>query len=471
MNKQGVNPYLPPWEYVPDGEPHVFEGRIYVYGSHDRFNGHVFCLGDYVCYSASVDDLADWRYEGVIYKKTDDPLNPDGRMCLYAPDVTRGPDGRYYLYYVLDKVSVVSVAVCDTPAGKYEFYGYVRYADGTRLGERAGDEPQFDPGVLTEGDLTYLYTGFCAIGDRSRSGAMATVIGPDMLTIQEEPVFVAPSEPYSQGTGFEEHAFFEAPSIRKLGDTYYFVYSSVVMHELCYATSKHPTRGFEYRGVIVSNNDLHIDTYKPADKPMYYGGNNHGGMVEANGQWYIFYHRHTNGTSFSRQGCIEPIAILEDGSIPQVEITTSGPNGGPLAGIGEYPAYLACHLFTNTDEKYSGTHGAWMDGRFPKITQDGRDGDEELGYIANMQDSATAGFKYFQCHDVKRVKIKVRGYARGTFEVKTAWDGPAHGSIPVEFTNVWTTYEADIAIPDGVQALYFTYTGIGNASLASFTLE
>lgn len=472
MKQQGVNPYLPSWEYIPDGEPHVFEGRVYVYGSHDRFNGHVFCLNDYVCWSAPADNLGDWRYEGVIYEKTDDPLNPDGHMCLYAPDVTRGPDGRYYLYYVLDKVSVVSVAVCDTPAGKYKFYGYVRYDDGTRLGEREGDEPQFDPGVLTEGDRTYLYTGFCAIGDRSRHGAMATVLGPDMLTITEEPVFVAPSEPYGQGTGFEGHEFFEAPSIRKHGDTYYFVYSSIVMHELCYATSLHPTSGFEYRGVIVSNNDLHIDTYKPADKPMFYGGNNHGGMVETGGQWYIFYHRHTNGTSFSRQGCIEPIKILEDGTIPQVEITTSGPNGGPLDGRGEYPAYLACHLFTAAaDERYTGTHGAWMDGRFPKITQDGKDGDEEIGYIANMQDSATAGFKYFRCEGIHRVKIKARGYARGSFEVKTAWDGPPLGSIPVEFTNVWTTYEADIAIPDGIHALYFSYRGIGNASLASFTLE
>lgn len=73
-------------------------------------------------------------------------------MCLYAPDVTVGPDGRYYLFYVLDKVSIVSVAVCDTPAGKYKFYGYVHYPDGTRLGERENDQPQFDPGVLTEGE-------------------------------------------------------------------------------------------------------------------------------------------------------------------------------------------------------------------------------------------------------------------------------------------------------------------------------
>jgi len=471
VKKQGFNPYLPSWEYIPDGEPYVFGDRVYVYGSHDRFNGHAFCLNDYVCWSAPVDDLGNWRYEGVIYRKTDDPLNRDGRMCLYAPDVTVGPDGRYYLYYVLDKVSVVSVAVCDKPAGKFEFYGYVRYPDGTRLGEREGDQPQFDPGVLTEGDRTYLYTGFCARGDKSRSGCMATVLGPDMLTVVEEPVFVLPSEPYGKGTGFEGHEYFEAPSIRKRGDTYYLIYSSIVMHELCYATSKHPTKGFTYGGVIVSNADMHIDTYKPANKPMFYGGNNHGSIVEINGQWYIFYHRQTNGHHFSRQGCMEPIRFLEDGRIPQVEMTSCGPNGGPLAGRGEYPAHIACNLFCKDDELYVRTLGAWMDGRFPKITQDGKDGDEEPGYIANMQDGATAGFKYFDCRGVRKVKIRVRGYCKGHFEVKTSWDGPALGTIPVDFTNVWTEYEADIAIPDGIHPLYFTYRGSGNASLLSFTLE
>src|SRR5690554_1457223 len=168
MKKQAFNPYLPSWEYVPDGEPYVFGDRVYVYGSHDRFRGHAYCLNDYVCWSAPVDDLGNWRYEGVIYRKTDEPEYAGRKGCLFAPDVTRGPDGRYYLYYVLSTMNVVSAAVCDTPAGKYEFLGYVHYPDGTRLGERQGDQPQFDPGVLTEGDLTYLYTGFCAIGDKSR---------------------------------------------------------------------------------------------------------------------------------------------------------------------------------------------------------------------------------------------------------------------------------------------------------------
>lgn len=461
--KQAFNPYLPSWEYIPDGEPYVFDGRVYIYGSHDYYNGYVFCMGDYVCWSAPVEDLSDWRYEGVIYKKTADPLNAEGKMCLYAPDVTVGPDGKYYLYYVLDKVPVVSVAVCDTPAGKYEFYGYVHDKEGQRLGERPQDEPSFDPGVLTEENKTYLYTGFCGSGDKSRTGAFVTVLGPDMLTIEQEPVRVVPGCEYSQGTGFERHAFFEASSIRKREDQYYFIYSSEVMHELCYAVSDHPTGGFVYQGVLVSNCDLHIDTYKPAELPMAYGANNHGSIVEINDEWYIFYHRHTNGTWYSRQGCAERLVVKEDGTIPQVEITSCGLNDGPLSGRGEYPAYIACHLFTAQPSAYVGGDD------FPKIMQDGRDGDEEIGYIGNIKDSATAGFRYFKMCGVTRIRIAVRGYAEGDFEVRTAWDGEVLAKLPVVYSNVWESYETDIDMPDGVQSVYLTFRGQGTASLKSVT--
>ena len=92
--KQIINPYLPSWEYVPDGEPYVFGDRVYVYGSHDKFNGDVYCMLDYVCWSAPVDNLGDWRYEGVIFRKDQDPHNTDLQGNLYAPAVTVGPDGR-----------------------------------------------------------------------------------------------------------------------------------------------------------------------------------------------------------------------------------------------------------------------------------------------------------------------------------------------------------------------------------------
>ena len=470
---QAFNPYMPSWEYVPDGEPHVFGDRVYVYGSHDRFNGYVFCMNDYVCYSAPVDNLADWRYEGVIYLKTDDPLNPDGAACLYAPDVTRGPDGRYYLFYALDKFSRISVAVCDEPAGHYQFLGYVHDQEGRIYGEREGDEHQFDPGVLTEGEVTYLYTGFAGFDDPSRHGAMMTYLDKDMLTMLREPVYVVPSRPYSAGTGYEGHEFFEASSIRKFGDTYYFVYSSIVMHELCYATSKSPDKDFVFGGVLVSNADLHIDTYKPADKPMFYGANNHGGLEKIGDDYYIFYHRHTNGTVFSRQAMAEKVYMLEDGSIPQVEMTSCGLNGGPLKGEGFYPAYIACNLFHEKESLYTGGAGRnhfWLDSQLPRITQDGRDGDEEQGYIINMGNSATCGFKYFDMKGVCEIGLTVRGYCYGKYQIKTAWDGEVLAEIPLQSYNVWHEFRTPVAIPDGVHSLYFTYEGPGAAMLKGFTL-
>lgn len=470
MKQAGVNPYLPSWEYVPDGEPHVFGDRVYVYGSHDRFNGYAYCLEDYVCWSASTGDLTDWRYEGVIYRKTDDPENGDGEMCLYAPDVTQGPDGRYYLYYVLDGLSVVSVAVCDAPAGNYEFYGYVHHPDGTLLGKREGDRPQFDPGVLTEGEITYLYTGFCKKNDPTRIGSMVCTLERDMITVKAGPSFLIPDVFHSGGTGFEGHEFYEASSIRKRNGIYYFIYSSILGHELCWASSAYPDRGFTYGGVIVSNNDSYIDTYKPADKPMFYGGNNHGSIAEIDGRWYVFYHRHTNGTNFSRQGCLEPVEFLEDGSMLQAEMTSCGPNGGPLPGLGSWPAYMACNLFCKDEADFTALPGEWMDCRFPKITQDGRDGDREQGYIANLRDGATAGFKYFDCQNVTGVAVRVRGNGKGVMEVMTSWNGEKAGEIPLGTSNEWKEYEADIRIPDGVRALYFRYRGEKAVSFHSFAL-
>ena len=465
FDKHLKNPYLPSWEYIPDGEPHVFDGRVYVYGSHDLFNGWVYCLGDYVCWSAPEEDLSDWRYEGVIYRKTQDPDNREGDQCLYAPDVTRGPDGRYYLYYVLDHQDIVSVAVCDSPAGQYEYYGHVRYPDGTLLGMGAGDDPQFDPAVLTEGENTYLYTGgVCFRFEKEKGGAMGTRLDKDMLTVLEGPVFVVPSAKTSRGTGFEDHEFFEASSIRKFGDLYYFVYSSVWMNELCYAVSRQPLGGFTYGGVLVSNCDWGIGGWKAPEKKTTVGGNNHGGLVEVRGQRYIFYHRHTNATEFSRQGCLERLTVLPDGTMPQVEMTSTG-GAAPFEGKGEFPAYLACNLFWEQLQPDRQSPGR------PRITQDGRDGDREPAYVAGITDSVTVGFKYFDCRSVKRITVFTRGYAGGCFEVRTDLGGEALGSIPLGFRNQWTPFTAEIRIPDGVHALYFTYRGPGSAMLRSFILH
>ena len=237
------------------------------------------------------------------------------------------------------------------------------------------------------------------------------------------------------------------------------------MHELCYATSKKPTGDFRYGGVLVSNCDLHIDSYKPGDRPTAYGANNHGSMVEIQGQPYIFYHRHTNGTWYSRQGCAEKLTIHQDGSIEQAQLTSCGLNGGPLPGLGYFPAYLACNLFAGTPDVYVG--GAEQ----PRVMQDGRDGDETQGYIGNIQDMTTAGFKFFRGTEAKRIHIWTRGYAQGIFEVRTEIGGRVLAALPIEYANVWEESAADIALPQGEYALFLTFRGQGSAMLKGFELR
>jgi len=225
--------------------------------------------------------------------------------------------------------------------------------------------------------------------------------------------------------------------------------------------------GFAYGGVIVSNCDLGVDTYKPADQRIYPWGNNHGSIVEVAGQWYVFYHRMTNGTWFSRQGCIERIGFRPDGSIPQVEMTSQGA-GGPLPGHGEYPAHIACVLFQGDGTRASDGADMLPDpDRTPRITQYGADGDTGPAYIASIGDGTVIGFKYVDCAGVADLALTTRGYSQGAFEVRTALDGQPLGRVPVENTNVWTTFRAGVAIPDGIHALYLVYRGPGNANLLS----
>ena len=160
MEQQACNPYLPQWEYVPDGEPHVFDGRIYIFGSHDRFSGNFYCEKDYTVWSAPVDDLSRWRCEGVSYRRDQEPQCRGVMAQLWAPDVCCGPDGKYYLYYCAAFSSWIGVARAERPAGPYEYYGKIQYPDGKLYGKKKDDMP-FDPGVLADdGGRVWLYTGF-----------------------------------------------------------------------------------------------------------------------------------------------------------------------------------------------------------------------------------------------------------------------------------------------------------------------
>ena len=481
-NRQQVfNPYLPSWEYVPDGEPHKFGDRIYVYGSHDKFGGSTFCMNDYVCWSAPETDLSDWRYEGVIYRKTQDPDNRSGRKSMYAPDVCQGPDGKYYLYYALDFVGKIGVAVCDKPAGKYEFIGFVHYPDGTILGRREGDPFQFDPGLYTEDGNIYLYTGFCpkgfpfslTIGKRiSREGAMVMTLEQDMLTIKKPMKFIAKSIYNSQGTPYEGHEFFEAPSMRKIGDKYYFIYSSYIGHELCYAISDRPDGDFTFGGTLVSIGDIGLRGIMGVKDAANYTGNTHGSIVGACGKYYVFYHRQTNRHCFSRQACAEEIVIKPDGHIEQAEVTSCGLNGGSLAGKGEYEARIACNLTSSAGGRFYGVFRGF-EGAHPYFTQSGRDREGTPDqYIANIRNGTEAGFKYFDMTFTTGIALTVRGKAKGQLIVSFSPCGEPVSVIPVDINSKeWTKLPAASVRGGSVKtALYIRYEGTGRLDFRSFEL-
>lgn len=498
--KQVFNPYLPLFEYIPDGEPRVFDGRVYIYGSHDLAGGQKYCMGDYVTWSAPVEDLTDWRYEGVIYKRTQDPSNADDRMDLWAPDVVRGVDGRYYMYYCFSFNPEFGVAVGDSPAGPFSFYGHVSYPESVSGKKELQENFPFDPGVLVDDDgRVFLYYGFSpakplpappieafiemgmsreeaeaqlkSIADtRFSDGAYVVELEQDMVTVKGEPHLMVPGEKIAEGTGYEGHAFFEASSMRKVGRKYYFIYSSSVSHELCYATSDYPDREFKYGGVIVSNGDI---GYKGNTRSRAMMGNNHGSIIEINGKWYIFYHRQTHGTESSRQGCAEEIKIAPDGSISQVEITSCGLNGRALDSKGTYSAAIACNLMCGENDRKI-IYGQSLKDSQPYIFQESADDEKDsLHYIANVFDGVVAGFKYFDCKGVKKIAIEAKSYGSGKLFISLdSEDNAPVGEISFATAeDEFKRYETEVNIPDGIHALFFRYSGQGKIDFKNFTLE
>ena len=382
-----ANPYLPRWEYIPDGEPRVFGDRVYVYGSHDRVDSIDFCDYKLKVWSAPVNDLNSWTCHGDIFRTRDGADAPSDvdwtDNLLFAPDVVER-DGKYYLYaYIVGAKGCVAVA--DKPEGpfsllsKYVYNIENHYDDGTFI----------DPGTLVDDDgRVYVYCGY--------QGSYMCELKPNMYEAVDGTykTDIIPVE--------EPHRFFEACSPRKVGSTYYLIYSPQRGSCLDYATSASPTGPFTYRGTIVDNG---ID---------YPGGNNHGSICNINGQWYIFYHRMTNGTIMSRRGCVEKIEILPDGTIPQVEMTSLG-----------FESSLNPYYPTAADTACVLKGGCFVTelNIFDRV-------------ITNLTDGCVMGWKYFDFGEdysskTMQIRMKIRGMgSNGKIHIRLdSEDGEEIGSI------------------------------------------
>lgn len=349
------NPILPLWEYIPDGEPRVFGDRVYLYGSHDTVGTDKFCDYKLKVWSASIHNLNEWQCHGDSFRARDGERKADTPWTnreLYAPDVVE-KDGKYYLYaYIVGSKGAIGVS--DKPEGPFQLLSQYIYDEKTEV----GDDGIFnDAGVLVDDDgKVYVYYGFEASNMNELNPAtMCDVLpGSYMHSVIDDRQEIP-----------EERRFYEASSPRKVGDTYYLIYSPRRGNRLAYATAKSPKGPFIYRGYIVDNGE---------DYPA---GNNHGSICCIDGQWYIFYHRMTNNTCMSRRACVERISILEDGTIPTVEMTSLGFEES-LNPYQITPAEIACVL----------KGGCYITEKdlFTRV-------------VTNITDACIVGYKYFDFGD------------------------------------------------------------------------
>lgn len=465
---KGANPYLPLWEHIPDGEPRLFEyngeKRVYVYGSHDTLITG-YCGDDQVVWSAPADDLTNWRYEGVCYKATDNSI-------LYAPDVVQKGD-TFYLYAAEQCGNRVMVAKSKNPAGP--FTDPVE----TKLG--------FDPGVLVDDDgRVYAYWGFCSSFCAELEEDMAT-IKPG--TLVEHPIghCNAMFEVVDKEHVNYQEAFFEASSPRKINGKYVYIYSKrydvdvpeLGVHEPCngflsYVYSDKPLGDFKLGGDI-SFNGGEIITGKDGNKEMTYRwGNNHGSIIEVNGQWYVFYHRQTGTDEYARQGMIEPIdvAVSKKGEVfigkvtydeagepirqQVVEMTSQGVHVNGMDAYQWIQSGYACFLT-------GGSKTAYIKPVYEKA-------DTVSAPIVDITDGTTAGYRYLQFGSKapEKIELELDALKEMTVSVKIdSHDGKEIASAQVQAGSKQVLIPVTEEIT-GKHAVYITFDSEEEDTIASF---
>ncbi len=409
-----MNPILSIEHFVPDAEPRVWnDGRVYIYGSYDLSGDVAFCSNEYRVFSSA--DLVNWTDHGVSFRAEDAyPAGEYPGVVLCAPDCIYH-NGLYHMYYCLADRSE-GVATSPFPYGPFKNAVPVAGAHGDAI----------DPAALVDDDgQVYYYWGqfHCRA---ARLKPSLTAIDPDTLNthlIDEK-----------------SHGFHEGPSIRKRNGIYYLIYTDISSGKatrLSYATSKSPLGPFVKGGVIIDNAGCDIGTW-----------NNHGGMVEFKGQWYIFYHRSSQGCAYNRRACVEPIYFNEDGSIKEVEMTTQG-GEGPIPATRKMEAYRACLV-----------SGLSIRTSVAELTCHNNTLSE---YLSHIRKGDWAAYKYLDFGEgVSSFEARVASLAEGgAIELRLDRpDGPIIGSCKVKHTGgwqLWETVTCTIQPTTGVHALYLVF--------------
>jgi len=320
------NPILPyTWRmYIADSESHNFNGKIYIYGSLDASD--TYCSPNYM--SLATPDLKHWESNGYSLSSLDKTVEmPYPGRILWDCD-GHFYDGKYYLYgffeWIQGNENYSFVMESDNPMGPFKNF---RWVTGNKS-EKPVDA--ISSQILTDNDgqcyITYAPT-MNAVEDNYAVIARLT----DVNVINENSV--TNIGPYLKD-------FYEGPSLRRRGDTYYFIYvencgritkTNRRPYRLSYATSKNIFGPYTYRGNIITVENLQ-------------GNSNIQGSIEKFGDnWYVFYHRAFNGEWNRRTLCVEKIEFDSEGLIIPVSPTSSGiaENGLDTS----YPIWLNTAVF------------------------------------------------------------------------------------------------------------------------------
>lgn len=469
-----INPYLPEWEHIPDGEPYVFEDpehpgkeRIYIYGSHDTSKTS-YCGPDLTVWSAPVEDLTDWRCDGVIFEYSSGAK----KDTMYAPDVAvvNESDGsKTYYLYPNDQTTKRNSMVCKSksPIGPFEPINLNSDTDPSSTGVMG-----FDPAVFVDDDgRVYGYWGF-------NKASMAELDPATMATVKPGTSII--DDAFLDYEDDDQIRFFEASSMRKINDKYIFIYSRKTRDgefglgkstaTLAYLYSDNPLGPWTYGGTIIDargkNTDSEGNTFAALAAT-----NTHGSLAQVNGQWYIFYHRSINNDGgYSRQGMAEPVDITftEDGKvkISEAEVTSEGMEMNGLDPFKLYSAGISCYT----------TGGSYIQATWDK--------NDIGGAVSNNKNGAIVGYKYFNftnfCEgkkDCLNLRINYTGTGNdGIIKVRLDspyTDGKDLGTISVEKSDsqiapVTKMLSIDPEkIEPGKHALYFLFETSSESSLCS----
>jgi len=408
----GQNPIVPAGVYIADPSAHAWQdGKLYVYGSLDESTEYYCSFRHHVL---STSDLKNWEItENAFSSRGENDQVPYSDKELYAPDC-QYRNGTYYLYYCQpDRNAAEGVATSNSPTGPF--------SDGKKM-ILAGIE-EIDPAVFIDddGQAYYLWGQF---------QAKIAKLKPDMTEIDTSTIV-------SGIVTEKEHHFHEGSYMVKRNGIYYLIYADMSRNNrptcIGYSTSRSSMGPFKYGGVIIDNDNCDPATW-----------NNHGSIVEFNGQWYVFYHRSTHNSRMMRKACVEPIYFNEDGSIDEVEMTSQGA-GQPLKATEKIDAERACLLFGNVRIQ-----------QFEPANE----------ILAEIQNGDNVAFKYLNFKEgPDEIKLRIKPLKDGgTINIKLdqPW-GPTIGmlTIPGEENGEWKTISSEIKKVEGIHAVWLTFQGKG----------